>query len=564
MAERVYGCCWKKVPGTDGQERPRRTCPFDNMQAEVQKRGLKLNPGDGELEVLNLFVAEFCEKTKLSEFISHENLYSLTHDTVQPGFKDAYLSFAAALGLNPKTIKLTPTLIEATGLSKRSVRIETIRNLRRIDRASNSARKQTFSFRWYAMLYLETTVHQVLFTVGPLMILQITLSIEFLQSSTLNPGIGLYAEDLLALHKRVSLPRISELLAVSVHGLLVISVVCNLLLALIYLELNNNPVVEKCVRMGYRLVYSVTLFVLFGFMMMQGIWVMLAAFLQPGHFLPFGASIVAFVGMVTAQYKKIHDVRTNLQKVFKEVFNENMKTQVVNMLNLHSQAKDAAKGAAKAFTDQADYEFDPNDLFTLVTSARTTVLVKEAQTSAMLPEEHNLLEPPHETTTPQEIMTREDFDMLFDILELEILPKKRDILFAYCDMEEGNGQVTRDEFLGAWGWLEEELTSSIIGQSLGLSNFQITVYIVTFAIVLVLMIIFLLNSVATFAVGGNFSSIIQSAAITALAKTSGELSNGFGAAANATNLQSEDTGKIVKGKVDEKLTVNIIMKLVGN
>ncbi|GBG33358.1 Hypothetical Protein FCC1311_095812 [Hondaea fermentalgiana] len=158
-------------------------------------------------------------------------------------------------------------------------------------------------------------------------------------------------------------------------------------------------------------------------------------------------------------------------------------------------------------------------------------------------------------TGAEESLSWDDFQRLFDTLGINVLESKRRMMFAYCDTHETDTRISREEFLNAWDWLVEEIADNVLNESLGLSNFQIGIYLFVLGVVLCLLFAFLLVSMAAFNPAGGFSALIQSGFITSASVLSTGATNSFGAAGAAMNLvgSSEEVDKIVTKEVENRI-----------
>jgi len=527
MATRVQGCRWKSSPTT--------LCSYDNdyrLYAKERESLKNLISKKGEVsleELFGVFLNEFCEVSgDPLHFVSFDDLFSEKRNKMMPGFGRAFNDFV--LTIRPETRKgqllLTDEFFQQFGLRKKHVRVETIRALKEIALGKTGQHSQRFSARWYVVQYTETLIHQLSFAVGPAMILQVAFKVQFSHSATLGAELSLQPEDFLLMFMKNNAQDFiyADILSYSgifASGSLGISY---FLLFFVYLDaMKLHTVVERAVRISYRAILSASLFVLFTFITMQCVWVMLAAFLYPEKFLPFGASLGCFISIIGFQFKKIAQAKAKVETAVKDIFLAKISERVRDAINMRL----CSNGAAQETRNPMEIGscFEPSDLFSII----------DADDSD---------DPANDT------LSREEFDKLFDTLDINVLESKRDILFAYCDTAETDGQISREEFLDSWDWLMEQLGSNIVGRGLGLSDFEVSVYLFILSSVLSLVFTFLLVSVAAFHPNGGLQSVIQSALIASTTFASSTASDTFGAAAAATDLTNAEA---VEKKVTEEV-----------
>lgn len=612
MALRVAGCRWKEIPAhhQDGlyTKEIRRSAPNYNYSQYVHAHWDKLSKISSTEDMLEHFVLLFCDVTgNVADFVSFENLLDQKTGVERKGFQDAFQSFARTIQRRSGygdvyEVALDADMLDKVNLKLKTVRIETMRALKTPLDTNEHVRR--FSWRWYAVQYVEAWIHQLAFAVGPAMLMQLAFSAQAMHATTIGSAASLHKEDLALLPVKRNLASFDVIWLLQGAGSLaaICLLTCYVLLFLVYVEIFTlHVLIQRIIRISYRVVFTCSLFVLLCFISMQCVWVLLAAFLRPASFLPMGSALACFLSILTYQYNRIHKIKSRVQGTMVEVFNSKIRDRILEAIDLKRQCAQTLNPAILSIASDTNYTFDPNDLFTLIDAPDVNyknikvdsprgigtivspIVVPAAKVVDITPNSTEvdthiksddteigvLSESPRDSamavTAPTEIITnssggnellsREEFDQMFDMLGINVLQSRRDMMFAYCDLIESDDYVSREEFLGAWDWLLGELASSVVGQGLGLSSIEITLYMVTLAVVLALIFVFLLLSMAAFNPNGGFSAIVQSAIIASASFFSTSASNAFGAAGAATDLHGnpEEVKKIVSKEVDEHI-----------
>ena len=81
-------------------------------------------------------------------------------------------------------------------------------------------------------------------------------------------------------------------------------------------------------------------------------------------------------------------------------------------------------------------------------------------------------------------------------------------MFAHCDAD-ADGQISQEEFLDAWKWLEEKLVSDAAAD-MGLSDGNAVVTVGTMVLMLTLLFAFIFVALKGWKDSGSFESTVQS------------------------------------------------------
>jgi hypothetical protein len=108
-------------------------------------------------------------------------------------------------------------------------------------------------------------------------------------------------------------------------------------------------------------------------------------------------------------------------------------------------------------------------------------------------------------------LSHEEFEKLFELLDLKISQQQRDQLFAYVDSN-ADDNISEQEFVQGWQKLVEAFTDEIL-ESEGLSQMNIFILVGLFISLLGLVLAFVLMALAAWgyaAPSSIFSSVVQS------------------------------------------------------
>lgn len=111
-------------------------------------------------------------------------------------------------------------------------------------------------------------------------------------------------------------------------------------------------------------------------------------------------------------------------------------------------------------------------------------------------------------------LSEKEFYAMFLLLDLNISESKQQMMFAYADAASKglDNQISRDEFMSSWAWLESVMATSI-AESLGLGDTQLAYYIALLAVLLFAVLAFVLVAIVAFNTHGGFVAVVQSTII---------------------------------------------------
>ena len=106
------------------------------------------------------------------------------------------------------------------------------------------------------------------------------------------------------------------------------------------------------------------------------------------------------------------------------------------------------------------------------------------------------------------MLHKEEFESLFDRLQIDVSEQQKKQMFAHCDTD-ADGLISQQEFLDAWKWLEEKLVSDAAAD-MGLSDGSAIVTVGTMVLMLTLLFAFIFVALKGWKDSGSFESTVQS------------------------------------------------------
>jgi len=542
--ERIHGCLWKPLSACTTGLRFAPEYNFEDIQLSDDDKAKLM---ENELHMFQLFISNCLICTgNVEDFICLDDLSDRTlSKPLLPGGRDVFKRFSESVVDKYKLTCHSSILIPSNeeiksneefqelGLQKTAVTIQTICDLKPIRNAQGTSTSTFFSWRWYAILFVETTLHQSVFVFGPFIILNFVLTIETMKSETNfipeNQKYGLTTVDILNLpwQKNLSDIQLSQIVRIALVLCAVAVSVCYFDLFLVYLRVQKgNRIFNRIMRLGYRFVFSLTLLLMFFIMCWQCIWIIVCAFVKPDMYLPFGTAVSTFFTIIADEYRKIAKVKTKLVQYTDQLYKQKIAGRFKDALLLISRVEESPELEKLKLLVSGDLKtIDPDTLFDFIN---------------------------YKTQSPEiESLNRDEFETLFEVLRINVLPYRRDAMFQYCDSGETDGKVTRLEFQSAWNWLMRELSADMVSQGFGMSNFEITLYLCLVSVNMIALLSFLLLTLPDLSSNSNFNSIIQSTILAGGSKLATDTLTSFGGLSATMELASGDELKqVVETKVD--------------
>jgi len=264
-------------------------------------------------------------------------------------------------------------------------------------------------------------------------------------------------------------------------------------------------------------------------------WCLLAAILNPQRFLPVGVAIIVTAAVVIATRRQMLGAARKLRQALVSSFEARLQTALkvavdmtlddrkrkkerevrklgigaaagTNLLSLDAEPEVAAGDVATgdrppqaAPAPGADKE-DPK------ASAARRAADKAADKAALEPADvYAIIAGPENADSG---INMEEFEGLFEKLDLGLSHARREQLFAYMDIS-GNGKIDQKEFTEGWEFLTKLLVDEAVDQA-GVSEGQITVIVVGLLLWLAFLFAFIFVALQGWFAYGGFESAVQS------------------------------------------------------
>lgn len=517
-------------------------------------------PGDGtpakeydddDAFLLDAFLKKYCNVTRKytddALYFSNTSIVREAEDGTRVrenvgGFYPAFASFCEKVHkMEPATKGETTALLrDLHGVQHERKRVTRVLGVTFIDFAASGTdarHKARLTASWYAMEALTVFMHMAFLLLPPLLVMLYAMGMQYTHGLTMaglgdNPLSPYDFNQFPPQLKGKSLVFVVELLLYFVG---VYSGLALLRLVFRYLSLPAG-VLRKFVRRSFAWVLVA---VTFAFLTWAGLvftWFILAAALDPVRFLPYAGGIVASVAVLAVTWSKLKAAAGILRKRMLVSFKNHMNKAVlaakkameqmekferqkeVGMIRKKTStgAAAASKGAADAEGGGSSQEFSIEDVFSLINSDGDAVI------------------------------SADEFNDLFDKLQLNVSKQKRSQMFAYCDRD-GSGFVDAAEFTDAWAYLEEQIINETL-DDLGVSNTAIIGAVVYLAVCLAVLLSFLFLAIAAWENSSGFEAVIQTLLVSGSAGlTSFARNQSKGESADENELQA-----IIDGVVESE------------
>jgi hypothetical protein len=409
----------------------------------------------------------------------------------------------------------------------------------------------TVSNTWYALEFLTVAVHFLFCFAPPALLIGYALTVQHIYGLHLSP-IAPDAPALTLLAAVQPYPTAppsatSSLIAfrAALWGSIGMMGMSVFRLLFSYLDLQGSKkknaapgcssVVGYVVRGAYAIALMVSMSVVFAWAGVVAAWFVLAAAIEPTRFLPFGIAVitVGVVGVTMASTmiaaaerlkEKLaaafdlmlkHRLKRAMKKIEREVYLKSLEQGEM----LASQWEDAdveaggAAAAAAAQEEAKEKEVTPVDVFMALNQ------------------------------DGDDVMSMEEFQRLFELLELDLKEEQKEQLFAYCDID-CSGKIDEKEFADGW----EKMVQIFLENSasgLGLSRLQIALAVGWAVLCLVLLVAFILITLSAWRNEGGFEVVVQSLLVSGTGKA---------VAAMRRRSKAEDkdsVGSLVEGIMSE-------------
>ena len=251
---------------------------------------------------------------------------------------------------------------------------------------------------------------------------------------------------------------------------------------------------------AFSIVCMLHVIVLFSFVGVVICWLLLAVCLDPTRFLPIGTAVVALVGAGSAIAKQMLEAAAAFRDQLLAGFNRFMQAKMREAVR-RAGSKMRAERARRSVEAGEGLDVSDDD-----DEDETTGLTAKEQEGEVTPGE--IFEA---LNVDGDGLSHEEFEKLFELLDLNISQQQRDQLFAYVDSN-ADDNISEQEFVQGWQKLVEAFADEIL-ESEGLSQMNIFILVGLFISLLGLVLAFVLMALAAWgyaAPSSIFSSVVQS------------------------------------------------------
>ncbi len=498
---------------------------------------------DDDAFLLDSFLKKYCDITRK---YTDDALYFANTSIVREGddgtrfrenvdgFYPAFANYCEKVHkMEPATESETIALLrELHGVQHERKRVTRVLGLTFIDfsAADTDERHQArLTASWYAMEALTVFVHMAFLLLPPLLVMLYAMGMQYTHGLTM---AGLGDDPLSPYDFNQFPPNLEGKSLVFVVELLMYFVAVYSGLAIIRLIFRYLSLPAGLLRKFIRRSFAwVLVAVTFAFLTWAGLvftWFILAAALDPVRFLPYAGGIVASVAVLAVTWSKLKAAAGILRKRMLVSFKNHMNKAVMAAKKAMEQVekferqkevgmirkknKTGAAAASKGASDAKEgkggsQEYSIEDVFSLINADGDAVI------------------------------SADEFDDLFDKLQLNVSKQKRSQMFAYCDRD-GSGFVDAAEFTDAWAYLEEQIINETL-DDLGVSNTAIIAAVIYLAVCLAVLLSFLFLAIAAWENSSGFEAVIQTLLVSGSAGlTSFARSQSKGESADENELQA--------------------------
>jgi len=280
-------------------------------------------------------------------------------------------------------------------------------------------------------------------------------------------------------------------------------------------------------------------------------WCLLAAVLDPNRFLPAGTAIVVAIVVVSTTRTQLTATANKLRKALSQGFELRLQTMLHRALEINTQqrlSRQQAEVKSLGLSANLNSIIRLDDGEEKAGEARVAAVAgaqgaeKAKAAEKLLPADvFNLIA--SKDGGSDTALDVEEFQELFEKLDLDISRARREQLFAYMDMS-GDGFISQKEFEDGWTFLVDMLVEEAV-DSAGVSPGQIAIAVAGLVLWLFFVFGFIFLAVQSWFTSGSFAAAIQSMFI----GVTGFLTQRFRGKPRAEN--PEDFDGLVKGFVKD-------------
>jgi len=232
-----------------------------------------------------------------------------------------------------------------------------------------------------------------------------------------------------------------------------------------------------------------------------GAWFVLAALIDPTHFLPYGTAVIIVVLVIKTTHSELQAAADYLKKACRGVFDTRL-AEALKKAKAEVQEEKQISAAKKIIDAAGDG------------MRRRQLQWDESCVERSIPEEEKKRKPsPGELFSVLDKNENGEVDLvefrgLMQKLDIGIQPAQMEQLFAYCDVD-ASGSISEKEMTESWDFLVSTLMESA-AQSSGVGTTDIIVTCCTLFVALVLLMCFIFLALQGWYNESSFDSMVQS------------------------------------------------------
>ena len=413
---------------------------------------------DDDAFLLDSFLKAYCDVTRS---YTRDGIYFVDTSIVReaedgtrfretvPGFYSAFAKYCEQVHrMEPATKSESIALLsQLYGVQHEKKRVTKVLGLSFIDFSApdtSGQHKARLTASWYGMEALTVFIHLLVLLIPPILVMVYAMDMQYTHGQTM---AGTEERPLSVYDFSSFPPRLEGRSIVFIVRLVLLFVATYVGLTLLRLLIRYMAlppgIFRLAVRKAYAAVLILTLFSVLTWLGLVLTWFVLAAALDPIRFLPYAGGAIAAVAVVVVTWGKLQKAAVILRKRMKQAFKDHLnkvvsaakkaleqteklerQKEVGHLKKRRTTAAGAATAGAAGAGEEKEETFDVEDVFSLINADGDSVISKD------------------------------EFDSLFDKLQLNVSQQKRSQMYAYCDRD-GSGFIDQAEFVESWKYLED-------------------------------------------------------------------------------------------------------------
>jgi len=270
------------------------------------------------------------------------------------------------------------------------------------------------------------------------------------------------------------------------------------------------PRMIMATRYVYMVVIILHLFVFFAYLGTVAAWLVLAAALEPKRFLPYGIAVVVIAVVGSMVFSQMSEAARKMKERVAESFDKMIQSKMRRALKtVHEKIiagkRQMAELQSAGDDDDADEMDELNNLLENKEEEEKKVLTAADIFAAI-------------NTGGDDELEMDEFQSMFDLLDLNLTENQKEQLFAFCDVD-CSGRISEKEFTQGWDRLKELFLEASAGNA-GVSRLQIVITCLYLVVVLGLLIAFVLMALAAWNTNDSFTASVQSGVVIACGRVS--------------------------------------------